>query len=161
MYTKNWQAKTNISCPENWNKKRIQTILLISIDFVLNNILFWKYNINTIDTMSWELWKHHNPVPGVRPIFLKPKLHKESKNGFKTINYRPSPVMIFSKNCYKCKKIIKKGDVLLILIFLWQYTFPILLSNDDDIVGENKGREKNILCFHHFLFCLSGSSFST
>ena len=59
-------------------------------------------------TMSWELWKHPDPVPGVRPMFFKPKLHKESKNGFKTINFRRYPVMIFSKNCFRSKKIIKK-----------------------------------------------------
>ena len=58
--------------------------------------------------MSWGCWKHPFGIPGVRPMFLKPKLHKESKNGFKTINYRPSPVMIFSKNCFWGKKIIKK-----------------------------------------------------
>ena len=51
-------------------------------------------------TMSWELRKHTDPVPGVRPMFFKPKLHKESKNGFKTINYRPPSVMFFSKNCF-------------------------------------------------------------
>ena len=60
------------------------------------------------NTMSWELWKHLDPVPGVRPMFFKPKLHKESKIGLKTINYRPSRVMFFSKNCFWSNKIIKK-----------------------------------------------------
>ena len=46
--------------------------------------------------------------PAVRLMFLKPKLNKESKNGFKTINYRRYPVMIFSKNCFRSKKFIKK-----------------------------------------------------
>ena len=40
-------------------------------------------------------------------MFLKPKLHKESKNGFKTISCCRYPVMIFSKNCFRCKTIIK------------------------------------------------------
>ena len=31
-------------------------------------------------------------------MFLKAELYKESKNGFKTINFRPPSVMIFSKN---------------------------------------------------------------
>ena len=62
---------------------------------------------HTLCPESSEL-KHPNPVPGVRPILLKAKLHKESKNGFKTINYRRSPVMFFSKNCFQRKKIIKK-----------------------------------------------------
>ena len=56
--------------------------------------------------------KMFNPIPlrpeGARPMFLKAELHKESKNGFKTINYRPPSVMIFSKNCFRSKKIIKK-----------------------------------------------------
>ena len=34
-------------------------------------------------TMSWELRKHTDPVSGVGTMFLKPKLRKESKNGFK------------------------------------------------------------------------------
>ena len=42
-----------------------------------------------------------------RPPFLKPKLHKESKNWFKTINFRRYPVMIFSKHCFWSTKIIK------------------------------------------------------
>ena len=57
-------------------------------------------------------------VPGGRPMVLKAELHKESKNGFKTINFRPPSVMIFSKNCFRGKKIIKKLDVLLIFEFL-------------------------------------------
>ena len=40
-------------------------------------------------TTSWGCWKHLFGIPGVRPMFLKPKLHKESKNGFKTINSSP------------------------------------------------------------------------
>ena len=60
-------------------------------------------------TMSWGCWKHPFGIPGVRPMFLKPKLHKESKNGFKTISCRCYPVMIFSKNYFRCKKIIKNN----------------------------------------------------
>ena len=30
-------------------------------------------------------------------------------------------------------------------IYTGQYTFPILLLNDDNMLGENKGREKNIV----------------
>ena len=37
-------------------------------------------------------------TPGGRPMFLKAKLLKESRNGFKTINYRRYSVMISSKN---------------------------------------------------------------
>ena len=78
-------------------------------------------SFGSIITMSWELWKHPDPVPGVRPMFFKPKLYKESKNGFKTINYRPSPVMFFSKNCFWSNKIIIRLDILLIFEFLWKY----------------------------------------
>ena len=59
-------------------------------------------------TTSWGCWKHLFGTPGVRPMFLKPKFHKESKNGFKTITYRCYPVMIFSKNWFWSKKFIKK-----------------------------------------------------
>ena len=63
------------------------------------------YNNNTT---SWGCWKHLFGTPGVRPMFLKPKFHKESKNGFKTITYRCYPVMIFSKNWFWSKKLIKQ-----------------------------------------------------
>ena len=60
------------------------------------------------NTTSWGCWKHPFGIPGARPIFLKPKLHKECKNEFKTINYRRYQLMMFSKNCFRSKKIIKK-----------------------------------------------------
>ena len=65
-------------------------------------------NYNSKCTTSWGCWKHLFGTPGVRPMFLKPKFHKESKNGFKTITYRCYPVMIFSKNWFWSKKFIKK-----------------------------------------------------
>ena len=63
--------------------------------------------INNITT-SWELWKHPDLVPAGRSVFFKQKWPKESKNGFKSISCRPSPVMIFSKNCFSAKKIVEK-----------------------------------------------------
>ncbi len=51
-------------------------------------------------TTSWGCWKHPFGIPGVRPMFLKPKLHKESKNGFKTINYRPPSTTFFFKKLF-------------------------------------------------------------
>ena len=54
-------------------------------------------------------------------MFLKPKLHKESKNRFKTISCRPYPVMFFSKKHFRHQKSSKKLDVLLIFEFLCQY----------------------------------------
>jgi hypothetical protein len=60
-------------------------------------------------------------MPGVRPMFLKAELHKEFKNRCKTINYRPSLVMFFSKNYFLHQKSSKKLDILLIFEFLWQY----------------------------------------
>ena len=58
--------------------------------------------------MSWGPGNHSKLTPGSRPMFLKAKLHKESRNGFKTINYRRYPVMIFSKNWFSAQKIIEK-----------------------------------------------------
>ena len=37
-------------------------------------------------------------------MLLKPKLHKESKYGFKTINYRHSPVLFFFKNLFSASQ---------------------------------------------------------
>ena len=64
--------------------------------------------------MSWGCWKHAFGIPGVRPMFLKPKLYKESKNGFKKINYRPPCKWFFqitffgTKNHQKICKVLKK-----------------------------------------------------
>ena len=78
-------------------------------------------------TMSWGCWKHVFGIPGARPMFLKAELHKESKNGFKTINFRPPSVMIFSKNCFQGKKIIKKIGC---FVDFWIFT-AIYMNNLD------------------------------
>ena len=61
-------------------------------------------------TMSWELWKHPDPPPRGRPMFFKPKWPKESKNGFKTISYRPYPLVFFSNYLFWYQKSSKKWD---------------------------------------------------
>ena len=76
-----------------------------SRNFTMGLIDFW-----TVDTTSWGCWKHHFGIPGVTPIFLKPKLHKKSKNGFKTINYRPYRIVIFSNYFFRYQKSSKKLD---------------------------------------------------
>ena len=57
-----------------------------------------------IYTTSWGPANHKMSPPGCRPPFLKPKFHKESKNGFKPINYRPPLLVIFSKNYFRLQK---------------------------------------------------------
>ena len=80
-----------------------------------------------IFTMSWGCWKHVFGIPVARPMFLKAELHKESKNGFKTINFKPPSIMIFSRNGFWSKKIIKKiGHFVDFLIFM-----PIYVNNLD------------------------------
>ena len=78
----------------------------------LYNILLKLYGWiwNNICTMSWGFWKHHFGIPGVRPMFLKPKLHKESKNGFKTISCRRYRIVIFSNYFFRHQKSSKKWD---------------------------------------------------
>jgi hypothetical protein len=58
--------------------------------------------------MSWGPGNHSKLTPGTRPTFLKAKFHKESRNGFKTINYRRYPVMIFKKTRFSTQKILEK-----------------------------------------------------
>ena len=77
-------------------------------------------------------------------MFLKPKFHKESKNGFKTINYQRYPVMIFSKNLFRSKKSSKKLDVLLIFEFLWQYIYVCIMY----IYGRIRPVLKNLIAGH-------------
>ena len=55
----------------------------------LEKISNWNTVVPRPTTTSWGCWKHVFGIPGVRPMFLKADLHKESKNGFKTTSYRP------------------------------------------------------------------------
>ena len=48
-------------------------------------------------------------------MFLKPKLHKKSKNGFRTILSRRYPLLFFSKNYFLAKQTSIMLDVLLFL----------------------------------------------
>ena len=64
-------------------------------------------------------------------MFLKAELHKESKNGFKTINSSPPPSNDFFKNCFfGAKKFIKKIERFVDFEFLW----PIYMNNLDQFL---------------------------
>ena len=65
--------------------------------------------LHLLNTASWELWKHPDPPPGGRPLFFKPEWPKESKNGFKTISYRPYPLVFFSNYFFRYQKSSKKS----------------------------------------------------
>jgi hypothetical protein len=54
-------------------------------------------------------------------MFFKAKLHKEYKNGFKTISSLRYPVIFFSKNYFGTKNDPKKLDILLSFEILRQY----------------------------------------
>ena len=70
-----------------------------------------------IITTSWGPGNHSMSPPGCRPPFLKPKLHKESKNGFKLIGFRSPMGVIFFKLLFWYQKLSKKLDILLIFEF--------------------------------------------
>ena len=104
----NWKPVAQLKTfPNKWFAK-----------FILVNILY---------TMSWGCWKHVFWIPGARPMFLKAELHKESKNGFKTINFRPPSVMIFSKNWFRSKKNHQKNGC---FVDFWIFT-AIYMNNLD------------------------------
>ena len=79
---------------------------------------FFSQWLLTYYTTSWGCWKHPLWILGVRPMFLKPKLHKQSKNGFKTISCRRYPLMIFSKNCFSVQNNHQKN-----WMFCWFLNF--------------------------------------
>ena len=56
-----------------------------------------------LSTTSWGPGKRSMWPPGCRPLFLKPKCHKESKNGFKPINFRSPLFVIFSNYFFSTK----------------------------------------------------------
>ena len=92
----------------NWKeirKNKVSNLQVTLLESKSKNLLWIQSHTHTT---SWELWKHPDPAPGGRPIFFKPKWPKESKNGFKTISCRRYPIVFFSKNCFRCKKFIKK-----------------------------------------------------
>ena len=57
-----------------------------------------------VPTTSWEYWKHLFGIPGVRPMFLKAELHKESKNGFKNNQLPALPSNVFFKKLISAPK---------------------------------------------------------
>ena len=61
-------------------------------------------------TMSWELWKHPDPVPGGRPMFFKAESHKESKNGGSKHQLQALPSNVFFRKLFLAPKIIEKSD---------------------------------------------------
>ena len=93
-----------------------------------------------ISTAFWGPGNHSVDFRG-RPMFLKPKLHKESRNWFKKINYRPSLVMIFSKNCFWGKKSSKKLYILLSFEYLWQNIWINLAKLKKIIFGHSESVE--------------------
>ena len=102
-------------------------IIIIFLPCIVSKLV---HRLNKTTTTSWGCWKHVFGIPGARPIFLKAEMHKKSKNGFKTMNSRPPSVMIFSKNCFRSKKIIKKiGRFIDFWIFM-----PIYMNNLDQFL---------------------------
>ena len=69
-------------------------LVFVAFSEYINSGLKWT---STVDSLCPDISENMSGIPGVRPMFLKVELHKESKNGFKTINYRRYPVMIFFK----------------------------------------------------------------
>ena len=105
----------NQNCIRNPKMGSIQSIGLR----VSNCFFYWSVNFKmtaklfeigrSIDiTMSWGCWKHAFGIPGVRPMFLEPKLHKKFKNGFKTISYRRYRMVVFSNYFFWHQKSSKK-----------------------------------------------------
>ena len=86
-------------CMELWCLRLVLVLVfanlnLCSIIYVSTKYLVWIWNFQNsgsklvICTTSWGPGNHSMSPPECRPPFLKPKLHKESKNGFKQINFR-------------------------------------------------------------------------
>ena len=95
---------------EFWHDPDIGTQNLIGMKSRMNMWTFFSWGdwFCSIYTMSWGFWKHLFGIPGVRPVFLKPKLHKKSKNRFKTINYRRYQMVIFSNYFFSYQKSSRK-----------------------------------------------------
>ena len=105
----------------------VNKIIISKIVWLRSKLIFHYYRqilkavirLRKYYTMSWGCWKHVFGIPGVRPMFLKAELYKESKNGFKTINSR-YPVQFFFKKLFSAKKKIPKkvGGIVNFWIFL-------------------------------------------
>ena len=110
-YHKENISEVSISHAEKW-----QQILLLK-DYWARLLRYgrtwWNYS-----TTSWGPGKHSMLPPGCRPLFLKPKCHKESKNGLKPINFRSPLQVIFSYYFFWYQKLSKKLDILLIFEIL-------------------------------------------
>ena len=72
-------------------------------------------------TASWGPWNHSKSIPEDRSMFLKAKLHKESRNGFKKINC----CRFKKKNFFSAQKNVNKNWT-----FFWSFEFLFLFSKD-------------------------------
>ena len=98
-------------------EETLQNLNLVSQFSFTNKIQFEFFQI----TMSWELWKHPNPVQGGRPIFSNQNDLRNPKMGSKHSVVVPPYYWFFQKIVFWQKKMSKKLDIWLIFEFLWQY----------------------------------------
>ena len=121
----------------------------------------WKLTkIGTSFTTLWGPGKHSMSPPGCRTLFLKPKCHKKSKNGFKLINSRSPLQVIFSNYFFWYQKLSKKLN-----IFCWFLKFylnicakvrPVLKNLVSGLLGSVKKLQKywklNYFFMRYFYF---------
>ena len=114
-------------------------------------------------TTSWGPGKHSMLPSWCRPLFLKPKCHKKSKNGFKPINFRSPLLVIFSNYLFWYQKLSKKFDVLLNFEILSQYMCKSKTSSEkfgfrtSRICWKITKNLKTKLFFHMLLFVFETS----
>ena len=72
--------------------------------------------------------------------FFIVKLHKPTKLKKTGLTIMTEAAAKFAVQC-RCSLTLVKS----LRIYTGQYTFPILLLNDNNMLGERKGREKNIV----------------
>ena len=97
---------------------------------MLDSNHFWNFIcFHNINTTSWGPGKHSMSPPGCRPLFLKPKCHKESKNGFKPINFRSPLQVIFSNYFFWYQKLSKNG----LFVDFWNFIpiYSLIQKNSD------------------------------
>ena len=88
--------------------------------------------------------------PGCRPPFLKPKLHKKSKNGFKKTNYRPPCKWFFQITFSGTKNSQKNGT------FCWFFEFLCQKKEFEKIAYRG---DLKLICLNPFLDSLCNFGF--
>ena len=93
--------RTKRGPPVIWYLFNLKTLNSEKVFFQCTPVQLTNHNTAlTLPSWGWGPGNHARSTPGVIPLFLDPKLHKEMYFGVKTINYRPPSLLVTFAKTY-------------------------------------------------------------